>query len=120
MILEELKEPTTDTEAEELTNIILTASKLLGRYHAQKEVEFQAKVSKMPTFGERLRALREHNRLTKSELARRCNISVDSIERYESNKNMPRYIQTLCAFAYWFRVKVDVLLGRDTERLKNE
>ena len=52
MNIEELKEPTTDTEAEELTNIILSASKLLGRYHAQKEIKFQAAVSKMPTFGE--------------------------------------------------------------------
>lgn len=114
MILEELKEPTTDTEAEELTNIILAASKLLGRYHAQKEVKFQEAVSKMPTFGERLRALREHNRLTKTELARRCGISVDSIERYENNKNMPRYIKTLCAFAYWLRCTVDLLLGHVT------
>lgn len=114
MIIEELKEPTTDTEAEELTNIILAASKLLGRYHAQKEVEFQATVLKMPTFGERLRALREHNRLTKTELARRCKISVKSITRYESGKNEPRYIHTLCAFAYWFNCKVDVLLGHVT------
>lgn len=118
MILEELKEPTTDTEAEELTTIILAASKLLGRYHAQKEVEFQAAVLKMPTFGERLRALREHNRLTKTELARRCGISVDSIERYESNKNMPRYIKPICAFAYWLHCTVDLLLGHDTEGLK--
>lgn len=114
MILEELKEPTTDTEAEELTNIILAASKLLGRYHAQKEVEFQAAVLKMPTFGERLRALREHNRLTKTELARRCGISVKSIRRYESNKNMPRYIKPVCVFAYWFNCTVDLLLGHVT------
>ena len=120
MILEELKEPTTDEEAEELTKLLLTASRLLGRYHNKKEIEFIEAVAKMATFGERLRALREHNNLTKTELARRCKISVDSIERYESNKNMPRYIQTLCAFAYWFRVKVDVLLGHDTEGLKNE
>lgn len=114
MNIEELKEPTTDTEAEELTNIILAASKLLGRYHAQKEVEFQAAVLKMPTFGERLRALREHNRLTKTELAKRCRISIKSVRRYESNKNMPRYVNTLCAFSYWLHCKVDVLLGHVT------
>ncbi len=117
MNIEELKEPTTDTEAKELTNIILAASKLLGRYHAQKEVEFQAAVSKMPTFGERLRALREHNRLTKTELARRCGISVKSIRRYESNKNMPRYIKPVCVFAYWFKCPVDLLM-RGTEDKK--
>ena len=118
MILEELKEPTTEEEAQELTNYILTASKLLGRYHALKEIEFKAAVLKMPTFGERLRALREHNHLTKAELARRCKISVDSIDRYESGKTVPRYIKTLCAFAYWFNCKVDLLLGHDTEGLK--
>ena len=118
MILEELKEPTTDTEAEELTNIILAASsKLLGRYHAQKEVKFQEAVSKMPTLGERLRALREHNRLTKTELARRCGISVKSIRRYESNSNMPRYIKPVCVFAYWFNCTVDLLM-RGTEDKK--
>ncbi len=118
MIIEELREPTTEEEAQELTNYILTASKLLGRYHAQKEIEFQKSVLKLPTFGERLRALRVHNRLTKAELARRCKISVKSINRYESGKNEPRYIHTLCAFAYWFNCKVDLLLGRDTEELK--
>ena len=116
MILEELKEPTTDTEAEELKNIILTASKLLGRYHAQKEVEFQAKVSKMPTFGERLRALREHNRLTKTELARRSGISVKSIRRYENGDTLPRFIKPLCAFAYWLHCTVDLLMRNPEDR----
>lgn len=116
MNIEELKELTTDTEAEELTNIILAASKLLGRYHAQKEVEFQAKVSKMPTFGERLRALREHNRLTKTELARRSGISVKSIRRYENGDTLPRFIKPLCAFAYWLHCTVDLLMRNPEDK----
>lgn len=98
MIIEELREPTTEEEAQELTNYILTASKLLGRYHAQKEIEFQKSVLKLPTFGERLRALRVHNRLTKAELARRCKISVKSINRYESGKTS-RAIFIRCALS---------------------
>lgn len=109
-----------ETEAEQLATVAAIATRLLGKYYGQKELEFEAAVLKMPTFGERLRALREHNNLTKSELARRCKIGVDSISRYESNKNMPRYISTLCAFAYWFNCKVDLLLAHDTEGLKNE
>lgn len=115
MNFNELKEPTTEEEAQELTNHLLAASKLLGKYHALKEHEFKEAVLKMPTFGERLRALREHNNMTQAELARRCKISVKSIERYESNKTMPRYITTLCAFAYWFNCKTDLLLGHVTQ-----
>lgn len=108
----------TTEEIKELENASILTAKLLGRIYHAKEFEFQESVLKMPTFGERLRALREHNCLTKTELARRCRISVKSINRYESGKNEPRYIHTLCAFAYWLNCKVDLLLGRDMEGLK--
>lgn len=109
MKIEELKAPTTDEEAEALKSILLNASKLLGIYYEQKEREFIESLYDLPTFGARLRALREHNGLTKTELAERSGVSVDSIARYEDGEE-PR-TKALIAFACYFRVKVDLLFG---------
>ncbi len=118
MKLEELKVPTNNEEVQELEKILLTLSRLLGIYYNQKEFDFKADVAKMPTFKERLRALREHNNWTKTELARLCKISVKSITRYEKGEREPG-LKILCTFAYWFKVKVDTLLGI-TRRQKDE
>ncbi len=120
MNIEELKVPTTDKEAKELENVVLTASKMLGIYYDQKEREFKESLYDLPTFGARLRALREYHEMTKTDLAARSGVSVDSILRYEKGDTVPRYLLTLIAFANCFNVKVDLLLGIRPGRRGNE
>lgn len=119
MKLEELKEPTTDEEAQALEAISTKIFVLLGRYYDKKEREFKESLYDLPTFGERLRALREHEGLTQTALEERCGVSVDSISRYENGKE-PK-TKALIAFACCFNVKLDLLLGiRPKERSGNE
>lgn len=102
----------TETEAEELAKMSITAAKFLGKYYKAKDIEFKAQVLKMPTLGERLRALREYKGITKAELAQRCGVVVDTITRYENNVMSPK-INKLVACAYCFNVTLDLLLGHD-------
>lgn len=118
MKLEQVKVPTNDEEAEKLENAIIIASNLLGRYYEQKECKFIESLYDLPTFGERLRALREHNGMTKTDLAERSGVSVDSIARYERGKE-PR-TTALIAFAKCFNVKLDLLFGIRPGRRGNE
>lgn len=106
-----------EDEIKELENLSCTAARVMGRYFAMKERDFQKQVLKLPTFAARLRTLREHNNMTRGELAERCQISEKSIKRYENGETEPR-ANTLVAFAYWLHTKADVLCGRDIEALK--
>lgn len=106
-----------ENEIKELENLSCTAARVMGRYFAMKERDFQKQVLRLPTFGERLHTLREHNNMTRADLAERCQISEKSIERYENGKTEPR-ANMLVAFAYWLHTKVDILCGRDIEALK--
>lgn len=116
MKLEELKTPTTDEEAEILKNLASKAFQLLGIYYEQKESEFKESLYALPTFGDRLRALREHNHLTKADLVRRSGVCRDSIRSYEKGEVLPN-TKALIAFANCFNVTVDLLFGnRPKER----
>lgn len=120
MNFKKLTEPTNDEEAKALEEYAQSAFLLLGNYYEKKEILFRETVIDMPTLGERLRALREHNHLTRADVNKRCGVSIDSIADYERGKTLPR-VKVLIAFACCFNVTVDLLLGnRRKERKDNE
>ena len=65
----------------------------------------------MATFGERFKELRMGKGLTQDKLAQKFSINKSSISRYEKNSQVPEN-ETLQAFADFFEVSVDYLLGR--------
>ena len=65
----------------------------------------------MGEFPERLRRLRERNRLSRYRLSELCGISSDQIRRYELGNRKPG-TDALEAIAYYFEVSTDYLLGR--------
>lgn len=75
----------------------------------------------MPTFGERFKQLRNEKGLKQEELINQFNKSFhfgftkSAISQYENNKRIPE-IQALSAFADYFNVSVDYLLGKTNER----
>ena len=107
----------TEDDIKELENLSCTAARVMGRFFAIKERDFQKQVLKMSTFGERLRTLRKHNNMTRAELAERCNVSFSSLESYEIGRRKPS-IKVLCSIAYWLQTTLDVLFGRDVDELK--
>lgn len=68
------------------------------------------------TFGERLRDLRKDKNLLQSEFGDRFDLSPSAIGSYERNEREPAY-HHLVAFADFFRVSLDYLMGRSDERL---
>jgi transcriptional regulator with XRE-family HTH domain len=69
----------------------------------------------MPTFGERLKKLREERQLSQSDLGKTFNLSQSTIAYYESGKKQP-YPNMLEKFSDYFNVSVDYLLGRTEVR----
>jgi len=65
----------------------------------------------MNEFPERLRRLRERNRLSRYRLSELCGIGPDSIRRYELGERKPG-ADALEAIADYFEVSTDFLLGR--------
>lgn len=65
----------------------------------------------MEGFPERLRRLRERNKLSRYRLSDLCGISSDSIRRYEIGEIKPG-ADALEAIADYFEVSTDYLLGR--------
>jgi ribosome-binding protein aMBF1 (putative translation factor) len=65
----------------------------------------------MGEFPERLRRLRERNRLSRYRLSELCGISSDQIRRYELGNRKPG-TDALEAIADYFEVSTDYLLGR--------
>ena len=61
-------------------------------------------------FGKVLKELRIKNKLTQKELAKALYLSNSSISHYENNRCMPSR-ETIEAFAQYFNVSVDYLLG---------
>lgn len=70
----------------------------------------------MSTFGERLRSLRNERKLHQSQFADIFGLSPSAIGSYERNEREPAYHQ-LIAFADYYNVSLDYLLGRTEERL---
>jgi len=59
----------------------------------------------------RLRELREKNNISQVRLAMELNLNQNSISRYENGEREADY-KTLIAFADYFNVSLDYLLGR--------
>lgn len=68
------------------------------------------------TFGERLRDLRKEKNLLQSEFGQLFELSPSAIGSYERNLREPQY-KHLIQFADFFKVSVDFLLCRTSERL---
>ncbi|HIU66577.1 MAG TPA: helix-turn-helix transcriptional regulator [Candidatus Caccomorpha excrementavium] len=61
-------------------------------------------------FNDRLKQLRQKNKLTQSELAEILNLKPTAISNYESKRNEPSF-DKLIALARYFDVSCDYLLG---------
>ena len=64
------------------------------------------------TFGEKLKKLRNENRLTQDELAERLYVTRTAISKWETDKGYPN-IESLKAIARFFSITVDDLLSSD-------
>lgn len=64
------------------------------------------------TFGEKLKKLRNENRLTQDELAERLYVTRTAISKWETDKGYPN-IESLKAIASFFSITVDDLLSSD-------
>lgn len=67
-------------------------------------------------FGYRLRGLREHKKLTQTQVARRLNLSKTSISGYENNIKTPS-IDVLIQLSNFYGVTTDYLLGLDNRKM---
>jgi transcriptional regulator with XRE-family HTH domain len=65
----------------------------------------------MSTFSERLRMLREREKITLDELAIKIHSTKSTLSRYENNKRIPN-IEFVERVANFFNVTSDYLLGR--------
>lgn len=65
----------------------------------------------MPTFPERLKALRQERRLYQRELAEMLGISVRGYQCYETGEHEPG-VKKLIAIADYYQVSIDYLVGR--------
>ena len=64
------------------------------------------------TIGRNLRRLRKTNRLTQEQLAKKLNITRQTLSNYETGKRLPD-IYGLITVADIFGVSVDEIIGRD-------
>ncbi len=64
-------------------------------------------------FGEKLKMLREKNKLTQEQLAKKFNILKSSVSMYENNVRLPS-IELIKEFANYFHVSLDYLLDNKT------
>jgi len=71
----------------------------------------------MPTFGERFKALRQENQMNQEDMINDFNkrhnygFTKASVSQYENEKRMPE-INALTAFADYFHVSIDYILGK--------
>jgi len=65
---------------------------------------------------ERLKSLRENNKLTKTELIRQLNIPYTTYNNWETNASKPQ-IPDLCMLADFYGVTVDYLVGHSVKEL---
>ena len=65
----------------------------------------------MPTFGERLRLLRNGKGLSQLDFAKQISLSKSSVNMYERNEREPN-LETLERIADYFNVDLDYLLGK--------
>lgn len=63
------------------------------------------------TFPDRLRRMRERNRLKRCVLSELCGLNPNAIKRYETGRSKPT-LDALVSIADYFEVSVDYLIGR--------
>lgn len=68
-------------------------------------------------FSERLKLLREERELTQSDLAKKLNISRQSVSNYEKGTRFPNDSQLIIKIAQFFHVSIDYLMGASNIRL---
>jgi transcriptional regulator with XRE-family HTH domain len=73
----------------------------------------------MATFGERLRLLREEQKMAQKEIASLLGLTYSAIGKYETDSNKPSS-DTIHKLADYFHVSSDYLLGRSNIRLSAE
>ncbi|MDE7082811.1 MAG: helix-turn-helix domain-containing protein [Clostridia bacterium] len=66
----------------------------------------------MLQIGSKLKKLRQEERLTQEEVAKKLNISRVNYTRYETNAARPDY-ETLILIADFYQVSLDEIFGRD-------
>ncbi len=66
----------------------------------------------------RLKELREKHNISQLKLAMELNLTQNSVSRYENGEREADY-NTLIAFADYFNVSVDYLLGRTDDPKRN-
>lgn len=66
------------------------------------------------SLGERIKALREEQKINREKLAEKLDISYWALSKYETDERQPDY-KTLILIANFFKVSIDYLLGRVTE-----
>lgn len=69
----------------------------------------------MVNFGERLRTLRQRDKLTQDVLAQKLGITKSEISAYENGMRYPSY-QILIKIASEFKVTTDFLLGLEAKK----
>lgn len=70
-------------------------------------------------FGERLKTLRENNKLLQKELADILGVTSQTISGWEINRTTPDY-ETLVKISKYFGVSIDFLLGNEATASKYE
>ena len=68
-----------------------------------------------PTFGERLKQLRQEHNLTQDALAEKLKIVKSTINKYEKNTREPEF-EILIRLADFFNTTTDYLLGRTDKK----
>ncbi len=72
----------------------------------------------MVDFSRRLRSLRQQNKLTQEQLAKRIGLTKSVVSAYETGIRMPSY-DALLSISRIFKVSCDFLLGNETSNIDN-
>lgn len=66
--------------------------------------------------GRRIKALRKELKLTQDDIAKRLNISVAALSRYETGAFEPKSVELIVELANIYNVSTDYLLGKSDAR----
>lgn len=63
-------------------------------------------------FGQRIKALRKERKYTQEDVAKKLNISIAALSRYETGSFEPKSLELIVDLATLFNVSTDYLLGK--------
>ena len=66
--------------------------------------------------GKRIKALRKEQKFTQEDIAKKLNISVAALSRYETGAFEPKSVELIVELANIFKVSTDYLLGKSDAR----